>query len=123
MAAARVWVPASAELRQVLDPWLASQQHLTMLPTERGGGRRLTIDAFRHMMGDAIEAAGLPDDVTTHGLRYTAATVLHEIGCDWETIASITGHETVAMVRKYTEKRRRSRLAIAKLDDARKGGK
>jgi integrase len=89
-----------------------------MPPTERGGGRRLTIDAFHHMMGDAIKTAGLPDDVITHGLRYTAAMILHEIGCEWETIASITGHETVSVVKKYTEKRRRSRLTISELDDA-----
>jgi integrase len=70
-------------------------------------------------MRDADVAAGLPEDVTTHGLRYSAATILHELGQDWETIAAVTGHETVAMVRKYTEKRRRARLAIDSLNVAR----
>jgi integrase len=56
--------------------------------------------------------------VTNHGGRYTAATRLHELDCDWETIAAITGHETAAMVRKYTEKRRKARLAIARINRA-----
>lgn len=70
-------------------------------------------------MRDAYRAAGLADDVTNHGDRYTAATRLHELDCDWETIASITGHETAAMVRKYTEKRRKARLAISRLNRSR----
>jgi len=70
-------------------------------------------------MRGAYEAAGLPKDCTTHGLRYTAATVLHELGCDDATIADITGHETLAMVKKYRAKRRRTRLAIARLNRAR----
>jgi hypothetical protein len=48
-------------------------------------------------------------------LRYSAATILHELGQERETIAAVTGHETVAMARKYTEKRRRARLAISRL--------
>jgi hypothetical protein len=52
-------------------------------------------------------------------LRYSAATILHELGPDWETIAAVTGHETVAMARKYTEKRRRARLTISRLNLAR----
>lgn len=57
--------------------------------------------------------------MTTHGLRYTAATMLHELGLDWEVIASVTGHQTVAMVRKYTAKKRNAQLAITSLDAAR----
>ena len=71
------------------------------------------------MMSDAISDAALPDDVTAHGLRYTAATVLHELHLDWEVISSITGHQTVAMVRKYIAKKRNARIAIATLDAAR----
>lgn len=55
---------------------------------------------------------------TTHGLRYTAATVLRELGLDWDDVAAVTGHKTTAMVRKYTAKRRRAARAIARLDEA-----
>ncbi|WP_158303955.1 tyrosine-type recombinase/integrase [Paramagnetospirillum magneticum] len=96
-----------------------------MLTSETG--RAFKVDHFRHVMIAAYQAVdgltvGLEaGGVTTHGLRYTAATILHELGNDWETIAAITGHETVQMVRKYTDKKRRAKLAIASLNAARKG--
>lgn len=113
----RLVVPASAELSAVLDPWLKAHRHMILLPTNRG--RMFTPDGFRHWMRDAYRAAGLPADCTTYGLRYTAATVLNELGCDWETVAAITGHETSEMARKYMNKRRKARLAVRRLDDAR----
>jgi hypothetical protein len=48
---------------------------------------------------------------------------LYELGCEWPTIAAITGHETAEMARKYSEKKRRAKTAIARLDDARNGRK
>jgi len=110
----RVDVPATQALRAVLDPWLRSHAHVVIITGPKGKG--LGVDYFRHMMRDAYRAAQLPDDCTTHGLRYTAATILCELGVEWEDIASITGHETMQMVKKYTEKRRRAARAIARLD-------
>ncbi|WP_376989724.1 tyrosine-type recombinase/integrase [Azospirillum rugosum] len=113
----RLWIPASQELVAVLDPWLESHKHMAMLPSRFH--KPMTPNGFVHFMSDAIREAGLADDVTTHGLRYTAATMLHELKLEWEVIASITGHQTVAMVRKYTAKKRNAQLAIASLDAAR----
>jgi len=110
----RVWIPASRDLREALDPWLAGHDHLVLFPTETG--RPLQVDYMRHEMRDAMREAGLPDDCTLHGLRYTFATRAIELGLDWQTIESIGGHRTAEMAFKYTEKRRRSRLAIATLD-------
>jgi integrase len=67
-------------------------------------------------MRDAIRAASLPDDCTPHGCRYTFATRALELGLDWQPVESIVGHRTAEMAFKYTEKRRRARLAIATLD-------
>jgi len=114
----RVWIPQSDDLRAVLDPWLETHKHVAILTTE--GGRPFKVDYLRHAMRDAIRAAGLPDDCTLHGLRYTAATVLRELGCDLPTIAAITGHRTAEMTRKYSEKRRRATVAIARLNRARR---
>jgi integrase len=114
----RVWVPAARDLRDTLDPWLAGHSHVVMFPTP--AGRSLKVDHMRHLMREAIRAAALPDDCTLHGLRYTFATRAIELGLDWQTIESIVGHRTAEMAVKYTEKRRRSRLAIATLDAARK---
>jgi integrase len=85
-----------------------------LFPTDTG--RPLKVDYMRHLMRDAIRAASLPDDCTLHGLRYTFATRAIELGLDWQTIESIVGHKTAEMAFKYTQKRRRARLAIATLD-------
>ncbi|MCA1907987.1 MAG: tyrosine-type recombinase/integrase [Magnetospirillum sp.] len=141
---ARVWVPQSLDLMAALAAWDKAQAERVsaveaagkpvplamrrmLLTTETG--RAFKVDRFRHVMIGAYQDvgglhAGLESGgVTTHGLRYTAATILHELGNDWDTIASITGHETVQMVRKYTAKKRKAKVAIASLDKARKGAK
>lgn len=113
---ARLEIPASADLRAVLDPYLRTHDQMTLLVTP--AGRPFRVDFFRHFMRAAYTAAGLPADFTTHGLRYAAATRFHELGVPLDDIGLITGQATMQMVRKYTEKRRRTRLAIAKLNRA-----
>ncbi len=113
----RVEIPMSKDLWAVLDPWLKASVRTAVLTTS--SGRVFKVDNFRRLMRDAYNAAGLPETCTTHGLRYTAATILRELDCDWETIADITGHRTAEMVRKYTEKKRRTRVAITRLNGAR----
>lgn len=136
---ARVWIPQSQDLVRALKAWDRTQASRIAAWTAKGKsiprdmklmvltgdrGRRISADYLRHTMIDAFQTipgliSGLKNDgVTSHGLRYTAAVVLDELGCDWETIASITGHETVVMVKKYLEKKRRARLAVAALDAA-----
>jgi integrase len=110
----RVWIPASRDLRAALDPWLDGHSHVVLFPTPTG--RPLKIHHMRHLMRDAIREASLPDDCTLHGCRYTFATRALELGLDWQTVESIVGHRTAEMAFKYTEKRRRARLAIATLD-------
>ena len=118
----RVWMPQSEALREALVAWAPhlnrkgkKVETLALLPGR--GGRSVGVDRLRHRMRDAIEAAGLPDTCTIHGMRYTSATRYRELGCDWDEIADITGHQTVAMVRKYTAKRRRARATVARLDE------
>ncbi len=112
----RVPIPAAKKYKLSLEPWLASHPHKPFFPDETG--KRLSYDKIGEIMRLAIEAAELPDDCKPHGLRYTAATRLKELGLDRDIIASITGHRTLAMVDKYTKKRRRTQLAIRKLDEA-----
>jgi integrase len=117
----RVWIPASADLRAALDPWLDHHGHVVLFPTSTG--RALKVDHMRHVMREAIRQAALPDDCTLHGLRYTFATRAIELGLDWQTIESIVGHRTAEMAHKYTAKRRNARLAIVTLDRARERSK
>lgn len=137
---ARVSVPIAADLAEALAAWDAAQVEriaalesagrpvpLDMrrrLLTTPDRGRAVTVDYWRHLMIDAMQAVpGLAQGldaggVTTHGLRYTAATRLRELGLDWEAISAITGHETAEMARKYTRQRRRAELAVTRLDEA-----
>lgn len=111
----RVWIPASKELAAVLDPWLSGHKHLSLFPTSSGAA--YGIDAWRHKVAAAIKVAGI-EGRTIHGLRYTAATRLREIGLDWEEVAAITGHQTADMARKYSRQKRTAELAVVRLDAA-----
>jgi integrase len=115
----RVWIPASRDLLESLDPWLEEHQHVVLFPTATG--RPLAVDHMRHLMREAIRAAALPDECTLRGLRYTFATRAIELGLDWQMIESIVGHKTAEMAFKYTQQRRQARLTITTLDAARKG--
>lgn len=117
----RVEVPASQDLIAALDPYLARHSAVTLLADRRCVPFK--VDNFRNFMRAAYDAADLSPGYTTHGLRYTQATVLKKLSCDDATIADIAGHETLAMVKKYTTKRRRARLAIARLNRARERGR
>ena len=116
----RLQIPASDDLKAVLAPWLKSHGHIMLLTTPTD--RPLKVDYLRHLRANAYAEAG-PEGVPSHGLRHTTGTVLAELGCDWPTIASILGHRTAEMVRKYTGKKRQAKLAITKLNKARKRGK
>ncbi len=142
---ARVWIPQSEDLKEALARWdevqaariaereaknrrrrtpkpIPLDMKVMLVTGERGN--RLLPDNFRHIMIDAYRAVeglgcGLANGgVTTHGLRYTAAVVMCEMGCDWETIASITGHATIQMVKKYLEKKRLAQLGVDALNRA-----
>ena len=58
-------------------------------------------------------------NLTFHGLHHTVATKLADAGADAETIAAVTGHKSVAMVKHYTESRdqkKRAEAAIRLID-------
>jgi integrase len=110
-----VWIPASRELRDALDPWLESHEKKTILTTPTGLPY-LSPGYMRIIMRDAMVKADIPDGCTLHGLRYTFATRAIEVGLDWQEIASIIGHETAEMQHKYTRQRRDARLVIGTMD-------
>jgi integrase len=56
--------------------------------------------------------------VTTHGLRYTAATRLRELGLSPDVIGSITGQDTAEMIEKYSQQERNAEIAIDALNRA-----
>lgn len=106
---AKIWVPLHSDLRAVLDT--APRQHISILTTYQG--KPFSAAGFGNWMAASIEAAGLPDECVTHGLRKAAARRLAEAGCTANQIASVTGHKTLAEVERYTRDADQKRLAEA----------
>lgn len=104
---AQVAIPITAELREVLDQ--TPRDRLTFLAT--GTGAPFTAPGFGNFFRDAIRAAGLPDELSAHGLRKAAARRLAEAGCTTHEIASITGHKTLAEIERYTRAAEKARMA------------
>lgn len=84
-------------------------------PFTESGFRARFFKVIRQLVAEGKVQPGL----TFHGLRHTAATKLADAGCDTRDIMAITGHETEAMVARYTrsaDQKRRAPAAIMKLE-------
>ena len=86
--------------------------HIVLFPTP--SGRPLKTDHARDLMRDA----GLLYKCTPHRRRYTFATRAIRARPRVAQNRGHVGHKTAEMAFKYTEKRRRARLANVTLDAA-----
>ncbi|MGP3698648.1 site-specific integrase [Rhodobacter sp. NSM] len=59
---------------------------------------------------DAYIAAGFEEGQRTHGLSYTAAVRLFELGFHFDDIAELVGHAGADMTRKYLVKKHQAKL-------------
>lgn len=84
---------------------------LLFLIDERG--KSFTASTFSHLMSEAIDAAGLPDRCTPHGLRKAACRRLAEAGCSASEIMSISGHKSLREAQRYVEEANRKLLSEA----------
>jgi integrase len=50
-------------------------------------------------------AEGFLDDIRFHDLRHEATTRLFELGLDMMEVASISGHKSLSMLKRYTHLR------------------
>lgn len=104
---AHLWVPFTPSLRAILfqTPKLGA----TICawgrgkPTSYRGAADLVMAVRRKIGAECYDI---------HGLRYSAASELAELGCSDELIAAVTGHATGAMVRKYAGAARQKTRAI-----------
>lgn len=80
----------------------------SLLTTDKGGP--LSASRFSSWFSEMVAAAGL-DGLSVHGLRKAASRRLAEAGCTPHEIASITGHETLAEVERYTKSVNQARMA------------
>jgi len=63
--------------------------------------RRAAPIDFDHPFADAVKAAGI-EDFRFHDLRHTAASYLAMSGATLAEIATVLGHRTLAMVKRYS---------------------
>ena len=108
-----MFVPEHSRLTKILDaaPKVATVAVASKL------GRGYSGDGFRssfQRLRVRLESDGKIDSrLTFHGLPHTVTTKLADAGGDAETIAAVTGHKSVAMVKHYTESHDKKKLAHA----------
>ncbi len=85
-----------------------STQHLTFLVTKYG--RPFTPNGFGNKFKDWCRQADLPH-CSAHGLRKATSTRLAEQGASAHEIMSVTGHQSLEEVERYTRAAQRSQLA------------
>lgn len=92
----KLWIPITSDLRAALDA--TKRVGLTICaqpngkPTSYRGAADLVFSVREKIGAKAYD---------NHALRYTAAAELAAVGCTDEQIAAITGHKSLAMIRKY----------------------
>jgi hypothetical protein len=77
--------------------------HMVMLTTHDG----------EPQMAATMAQAGLPDRCVTRGLRKAAARRLAEAGCTAHQVMSVTGHQSMMEVERYTKAVEQKRPAVA----------
>lgn len=100
-------IPAHPDLKVFLDR--IERKGETMLTSR--SGRQFHDRVFSRDFRDARIAAGLPDGLSFHGLRHTAAVKLAEAGCTAPEIMAITGHKSLKVAEHYIRQASQERLA------------
>lgn len=100
-------IPILPELQAAIDA--LPNNHLTFLVTKYG--KPLTAAGFGGWFRQVRKEAGLPKQLSAHGLRKSAATRLAEAGCSVAQIAAWGGWRSLKEVQRYTESADRKRLA------------
>lgn len=107
-------IPVHPDLMTTLDAM--PRKSVTILTTRTG--RSFHPRVFSRDFRDARQTAGLPDGLSFHGLRHTAASVLAELGAGAPEIQAITGHKSLKLVEHYVSQARQeiqADRAIARL--------
>lgn len=111
---AKLEIALHPDLKALLADW--PKRHVLILTTKFG--KPFTAAGFGNWMADKIAVAGLPEECVTHGLRKAAARRLADAGCSTLMIMSVTGHQSLKEVERYTkavEQKRLARAAIQQL--------
>jgi integrase len=102
-----VTVKIIQELRAALD--LCPKDRLTFI--SQADGRPLGAASLGAEFREWLRKAGMPDQLSLHGLRKASGRRLAEAGCSVHEIAAVTGHRTLTEIARYTREAERTRLA------------
>ncbi len=102
----RIEIPVLSELRRIIEA--SPTGDLTYLVTHYN--KAFTSNGFGNWFRKQCDAAGLKQ-CSAHGLRKAAASRLAELGCSTREIMSITGHESLQEVERYTKAANQKTLA------------
>ena len=80
-------------------PYTLADSERALLRSSRG--RRLTPRDVQNLLQRTGRKVGV--DVTPHGLRHTAATVLLETGTDVHVVRDLLGHSSIAVTSQYLD--------------------
>ena len=111
-------LPIVNELKEALAP-LDRSQGGTILKSSWGRGYKET--SLTNMMGQWIEAAGIPAGYTMHGLRRTFAHIVTDAGMDAVGTMAVMGHSDLATTQVYVNEagKRRAQIGMKKTFDSR----
>jgi integrase len=115
-----VVIPVLLELQTAIDA-MPKAEHLTFLVTEYG--KPFTPRGFSNYFRDQCDLAGIPKNLSAHGLRKAGATRLAEAGATDHEIMAWGGWLTLKEVQRYTKAANRKRLALQAADKLKAGTK
>lgn len=95
------------DLKAILD---TTERKGDTILTSRSG-RPFHSRVFSRDFRNARIAAGLPDGLSFHGLRHTAASVLAEAGATASEIMAVTGHKSLKVAEHYIRQASQETLA------------
>ncbi len=101
-------LPVHPDLAEVLNT--LSREAPTFLTTSYG--TPLTVESFGNWFRRMVREAGLPDNLSAHGLRKAACRRLAEAGCTPHEIMAISGHASLSEVTRYTVAAGKDKLAL-----------
>ena len=102
-------IPLLPQLEAVLAAIPSLSERNFFLETQFG--EAFTETGFYNWFTEKARKAGVPKGRSPHGLRKACCRRLAEAGCSSHEIMSVSGHETLKEVERYTKAANRARLA------------
>ncbi len=106
---AEINIPLLPQLRTAIETVASIGWQGCFLETQFG--EAFTETGFYNWFTDKAQKAGVPKGRSPHGLRKACCRRLAEAGCSPHEIMSVSGHETLKEVERYTKAANRARLA------------